>query len=193
MGYPSFNAGDVLTNTDMNAVGLWRITACTVTSSGGTAATASNGVITIGNGNTSITVNSAFSASYKAYKIIFSDGTLSTTADMGFRFGTAATNYAYSFIYTGYNTTVSAAGTTTGTSFAVAGGGSTDTLHSVIEVVNPFQSNRFSLFGSNMSSGSGAGFTTGQHRTAASYTSFSLLLSSGSFASGEIRVYGYRD
>ncbi len=46
--YPVFAAGDVLGAADMNAVGLWRVTTCTVSSAGGTAATASNGVITIG-------------------------------------------------------------------------------------------------------------------------------------------------
>lgn len=33
MGYPSFNVGDVLTATDMNAVGLWLLQTQTVTSS----------------------------------------------------------------------------------------------------------------------------------------------------------------
>jgi hypothetical protein len=61
-----------------------------------------------------------------------------------------------------------------------------------IEVINPFEA-KYGLFFSNMSSGSGAGYTTGQHRTATSYTSFSMLPSAGSFSSGNIRVYGYND
>ena len=193
MTVPSFSVGEVLTAQAMNAVGLWRVTSCTVTSSGGTAATASNGVITIGNGNTTLTVNNAFSADYKAYKVIVSSGTLSGSADVGLRMGTATTNYAYNFTFTSYNNTVSASGTSAGTSFAVAGGGSADFLQLTAEIVNPFESNRFTLFNSFMGSGTGAGFTSGQHRTAASYTSFTLILSTGSFGGGNIRVYGYRD
>jgi hypothetical protein len=189
---PDFTTGAVLTAAQMNAVGLWRITTCTVTSTGGTAATASDGVITIGNGNTLITIDNAFSADFKAYKIILSSGALSGTADIGFRFGTAATNYAFSFLYSNYTNTPLAVGTTTGTSFSIAGGGSTDAIHSSIEVINPFET-KYGLFFSNMSSGSGAGYTTGQHRTATSYTSFSMLPSAGSFSSGNIRVYGYND
>jgi hypothetical protein len=69
---PTFSVGQFNTAAYMNAIGLWRVTTCTVSSTGGTAATASNGVITIGAGNTSVTVVNAFSADFDNYLVAVS-------------------------------------------------------------------------------------------------------------------------
>ncbi len=91
---PDFTVGQVLTAAQMNSIGLFRVTTCTVSSVGGTAATVSNGVVTIGTGNTSVTVNNAFSSDYQSYRIFIENLDTSGTASHLFQFsGITGSNY----------------------------------------------------------------------------------------------------
>lgn len=197
MGFPSFNSGEVLTAADMNAVGLWRVTSCTVTSVGGTAATASNGVITVGNGNTSVTVNNAFSSNYANYKIILRV-TGSQTGDISMTLGNANTGYAYGLIYA-----------TTGagdppalinanfTSFYYIGGHSTTESATAIEVFSPNLARPTQVESKYNRLEPGPGYITGTYtgllNNSNAYTSFTIVPNGGTFTAGLIRVYGYRD
>ena len=199
MSYPSFSVGDVLAASDMNAVGLWRITNCTVTSTGGTSATASNGVITIGNGNTNVRINNAFSADYDFYKIIFSGGGMTGDIAIQMRMGTGTptTGYYWSSVLGRYDNLGSLAGGGTNVGlWAGVGFGSTTGILCEVEVTNPFTAHRTGIkaqhWDTRTGGGTGYGVTGGHLADTTSYTDCQFIASSGSFTGGSIRVYGYR-
>lgn len=190
---PVFTAGSVLTAAQMNAVGLWRITSCTVTSVGGTAATASNGVITVGTSNTSLTISNAFSADFAAYKIIYTGGVGSATTNLTLQLGSSATNYKYALNYAAYNNTPLALGSTTGTSINFAGNASANHTAMNLDLLNPFISNRYTTFNGFYFGINEAGTIVGIHEVNASYTAFTIAAVAGSLSGGTIRVYGYNN
>ena len=193
MGYPVFASGDVLNASDMNAVGLWRVTTCTVTSVGGTAATASNGVITIGTGNTSVTVNNAFSADYDNYRIMLTNSTNSTGANMSIQLSGITTSvYATAgTFYTFGSATVGGFGPAATTSFTF-GPGNAGMTTAVIEIISPFASRRKAMISNGISDGATYLFN-GHCSSTASASGFVILPASGSMTGGTIRVYGYRN
>jgi hypothetical protein len=198
MSYPSFNVGEVLTAADMNAVGLWRVTNCTVTSVGGTAATASNGVITIGTGNTSVTVANAFSANYDGYIIKIIGGSSSAGTNLSFRLGASTTGY-YSGGYVGnYNTALLTALNDNNTSAFTRGGvGLPNALTMDMRLDNPFAA-KVTLYKADYigaDTTSAAGLASGFHNVATSYTDFTVFPTTGgvTMTGGTIRVYGYRN
>lgn len=199
MTFPSFSVGEVLTAADMNAVGLWRITNCTVTSTGGTAATASNGVITIGNGNTNVRINNAFSADYDFYKIILSGGGMSASVGINMRLGTGTptTGYYFGIILGRYDNvgSLSGGGSNIG-QWEGVGFGSTTGILCDVEITNPFTAHRTGLKGwhwdTRTGGGTGFGVSGGHLNDTTSYTDCQFFPSSGTFTGGTIRVYGYR-
>lgn len=195
MPVPVFTTGEVLTAANMNAVGLWRVTGCTVSSVGGTAATASNGVITVGTNNTSVTVSNAFSSDYDNYKIIYTGGVGSTnTIDLTIQLGTANTNYTYALFYiVPPSATISQLSSTTATSWSYSGGITTNGGGLDMDVYGPnlakytYMRNTYlrdDVIGAN---------GTGAQKSTTQFTSFTLALSSGNISGGTIRVYGYRN
>lgn len=194
---PSFTTGDVLTAAQMNGVGLWRVTTCTVTSAGGTAATVSNGVITIGSGNTSVTVSSAFSSDWDNYRIIVSGGALSTAENIRLKLGSSTTGYYDTVVYasTGSLTTPQSTGTSNGSLFARIGAGDGNGISVAIDLMNP-QLAKYTTFGGSYTyPGTPAfiGYCSGIHQVATAYTEFTISPGSGTMTGGTIRVYGYRN
>ena len=194
MGYPVFASGDVLNASDMNAVGLWRVTDCTVTSSGGTAATASNGVITLGTGNTSVTVNSAFSSNYNRYRITIDNIVASNAGDLQFRVGSATAQY-----YGIYNYQISTGTSNTfyqnATGSAYIGGlstsGSAGEQTITFDISQPNQATRTSWTGQSF--GNNYYFNFGyQLADTTQHTSFTIFPTAGTLTGGQIRVYGYQ-
>ena len=178
-----------------NPTGLELITACTVTSVGGTAATASGGVVTIGTSNTSVTVSSAFSTTYDNYKIVVGGGVTSATVSMNMILGANATNYYWSAVISGYGAapTVSAtSGAGIATSWRVSDA-SANSFHANIELQSPNLAVR-ATYQSMSGIATTTGYvllTTGFLNDAAQYTAFTL--SGGTMTGGTIRVYGYRN
>ena len=194
---PDFSVGQVVSAAHMDAVGLWRVTTCTVTSVGGTAATASNGVITTGNGNTSVTVSDAFSAEHRNYKVLMTYGTTSAGGRMNMQLsGATGTSYYTVATYLGFGTATNLAVATSGageTSFYVA---DTNTAGFAVhfDLHNPFVSTTKTFIEGQWMSNSLGGRFTGVQNTNVSHTGFTLTLASGNINSNiEIRVYGYRD
>lgn len=194
MGYPSFTTGEVLTAADMNAVGLWRVTGCTVTSVGGTAATASNGVITIGAGNTSVTVASAFSADYANYRIVISEATASVASDYSFQFSgiTGSVYQTVGFFMTPGSATLNGYGPAAATTWLL-GSQNTVRFANMFDVISPqLAQQKFFMNASGIS-------TTGYYQfsglctSTTAATGFVLTPNSGNFQGGTIRVYGYRN
>lgn len=152
------------------------------------------GTVTIGSAVASVAVAGCFSSLYDNYKIVVSGGVGSAaTADLALQLGSATTNYAYQLVFGAYANVAQAAGATGAASFVIAGGSSTSVASVDCDLLSPFDSTRFTLMMGIMNSGNGAGVFSGQHRTAASFTGFTITPSSGTLTGGTIRVYGYRN
>jgi hypothetical protein len=170
------------------------ITTCTVTSSGGTSATASNGVITIGNGNTSVTVSNAFSANYDNYKILLSNGVNNTIANISCVLGATVAGYSSTRIKNQPNSgTPAGNGIDAGGSWGYFGGTSPNFTVVNADLYNPFAA-RYTVYSGAYMVENGAnseiGTTQGFLSNTTSYTSFTLT--GGTFTSGTLCVYGYR-
>lgn len=200
MPVPVFSVGEVLTAANMNAVGLWRVTTCTVSSVGGTAATASNGVVTIGSGNTSVTVSNAFSADFDHYRIILAGGSGSNASGMSFKLGSSGSGYYSAQAYVtyaadgvgGYVRDNNAA------TWQNIGGSFPNGLALDITLFNPFSSTLRTGLAINSrvdyrTDGAGSLVGNGYHNSAASYSSFTISPGVGSMTGGTLRVYGFRN
>jgi hypothetical protein len=191
---PVFSAGAVLTAAQMNAIGLWRVTTCTVSSAGGTSATASNGVVTIGTNNTSVTVSNAFSSDFDAYKIIINGGTASTAVSLRLSLGASVTGYSSILNYATYaaNTTPLSIGDNNAAQWSYVGYGTSNYLTMSLDIINPFAAKYTQYIAAGWPAETAAGMSTGIHTVATSFTSFVLTPNTGNISGGTIRVYGYR-
>jgi len=192
---PDFTVGQVLTAAQMNSIGLFRVTTCTVSSVGGTAATASNGVVTIGTGNTSVTVNNAFSSDYQSYRIFIENLDTSGTASHLFQFsGITGSNYLSGGSYGSWG---GAAQTGFGNAFTTTWTLSANVLNGTgtvmtLEVTNPNIARR--KYGFNTAQ-AGNGHLTFNHvcTSTSTATGFVISKSGETMTGGTIRVYGYRN
>lgn len=193
MPFPVFASGDVLNASDMNAVGAFRINNCTVTSSGGTAATASNGVITIGNGNTSLTINSAFSTNYDNYLVLMNATTALSGEAIRLQLGSTTTGYYGNLIYANYLSGAPASiGDNNATIFRHISGADGVATSMILFISNPFAASRTLVFSPSYRDTANAGQYNGFVANNTSYTAFTLSTPSGSLTGGTIRVYGYQ-
>ena len=192
---PTFVSGAILTAAQMNSIGMWRNTACTVTSAGGTSATASNGVITIGSNNTSITVSNAFSSDYDNYRITVSGGVGSSAlSGILLTLGSTVTGYYYGGYSIQYTVaTLSADRQANGSSWQV-GYSTTSALSASVELQSPNLAKN-TMF---QAAGAGAGTTSyamnfgGVLIDTTQYTAFTITPSGGANCTGgTIMVYGY--
>jgi len=193
MTFPTFSVGETLRAADMNAVGLWRVSNCTVTSAGGTAATASNGVITVGTGNTSVTVSAAFSSAYDNYRIIYSGGVSSAAVtNISLKLGASSTGYYSSTFFAAVTaTTVTNAGVNNGAVWTYGGLATTTSTSMDFDLLNPFLA-KTTIFANGVYTDTATfGVTNGVHSVATSYTEFTIAPGSGTLTGGTIRVYGY--
>lgn len=188
-------SGWVLLSTGTaNPPGLELITACTVSSTGGTAATVSNGVITVGTSNTGITVSNAFSASFDAYRILLT-GIVASSSSPNCQFSlsgiTGSVYYAAGNYYSWANTTINNYSPAANT-FCVIGTIGTESCGIILDIHNPFLTK--SKFGYSQSSDVSFSFQAA-HRISSttSATGFVLGPATGSWTGGTIRVYGYRN
>jgi hypothetical protein len=177
-----------------NPQGLELITTCTVTSAGGTSATASGGIVTIGAGNTSVTVANAFSSTYDNYKIIVSGGTSSAQVSLKFELGGSAGSYYGTYIYANYATATPLSATINAQqSMLYAGGADINALNMNLELQNPFLAKITNIQALMVGWGNNRGIAVCDHEVASSFTSFRIFPDSGNISSGQIRVYGYRN
>ncbi len=198
MAIKTFTTGEVLTasdtNTYLNDAGLVLITSgITVSSTGGTAATVSNGTVTIGTSNTAVTVSGAFSATYNNYRIIVTNSVGSAVSNVALKLGASTTGYYDSgqvINYSGAGIT----GVSDNNAAAFTRSAVTDTTNwqATIELYAPFLATR-TFYRSEYFGASQAGYFTGLHTSATSHTQFTLTPDSpGTITGGTIRVYGYR-
>lgn len=192
MAYPTFSSGDVLNASDMNAVGLWRVTSGITATNG----TVTDGVVTINSGVASCTVSGCFSSTYKHYRIVVS-GVDCSANGAGAYFtlsGSTGSTYYMAGIYMAYSaSTVNGTnknGTADGGLWSVTG---TERNDAIIDIFSPNVSSR-TTWVVNWSNDLYPGTSQGYDSNSTSHTGFVLKAPSAlTITGGEIRVYGYRD
>ena len=150
---------------------------------------------TIGTTVASVTVTGAFSATYDAYKIIVTGGTISAAAaGLALTFGATATGYYAGANLVTYSTNVATSGANNNSSsFSFAGWGMPNGLVFNVNVDNPFLAKNTLLYGNalvNRTNEYGA-MWSGFLNDTTSYTAFTITPSPGTITGGTIRVYGY--
>jgi hypothetical protein len=150
---------------------------------------------TIGSGVSSVNVTSAFSATYEAYKIIITGGVGSASnAILRLQLGASSSNYFEFLIYGGYAAAAVGGANNNGTAgfFQWAGGSDTNGIYLNVDLQNPFLA-KYTRFGSSQSFNTSVetGTDSGIHKTATSYTDFTISPNTGTLTGGTIYVYGY--
>lgn len=180
MTFPSFNSGDILTASDMNAVGLWLITTVTLT-------------------GTSVNVSNCFSADYDNYRIVMSGVTVTGAADVAWRLrtgGTTATgaNYDQQNV-SQQGTTVTGIQDVSATSFRGCLGGTTYESQSVLDICRPHIADTTTYQYTSYGHFSGAYYFRtggGLHTLTTSYNGMNFF-TVGTAMTGTARIYGYRN
>ena len=149
---------------------------------------------TIGAGVASVDITDAFSATYDNYLVTVTAvdaSAVGPTARLTFG-GVAGSAYYGSMYYDRFT------GLDTGTLRASAAAfmpsgiyGDSDEGTQTITIFNPFASKR-TAFTSNYYGGGYSGWASGMLYTTASYTYFTLTMSTGTMTGGIVTVYGYR-
>ena len=148
---------------------------------------------TIGSAVASVNVTSAFSSTYTNYKIIVAGGTMSAATPLQLKLGASTTGYAYSLVYASFTTaTPLAVVAASDSSFVYAGGGDTNGCYANIDLLRPFDAAYTQYSSTTYGLVTTAGFNTGIHKVATSYTDFTLFPASGTLTGGTITVYGWR-
>lgn len=174
---------------------LQRITDCGVSSAGGTAATASNGVITVGTSNTSVTVTSAFGSGFDNYRVVYNGIETSATNALTLTLnGSTGSTYQDGGFYIGTGAAaITVESTVNRTSFRIGIVESGPVkIAGWFDVFGPNISGRTWVNGGSMTSGF-FNWRQGTDTNTASHTGFSLIPVLGNLTGGTIRVYGYRN
>jgi hypothetical protein len=148
---------------------------------------------TIGTTVSSVTVSSAFSATYDNYLITVNGGTSSNgNTYLRMTLGATVTGYYYGELFRSY-AGVTGAGNLSNGDHWFAGGAKTNGLIMNMELQNPFLSARtiFNFNFANPTTTGEAEFAAGFLDNATSYTAFTLAPNAGTITGGTIRVYGY--
>jgi hypothetical protein len=176
MTFPTFNNGDPLPASDLNAVGMWLVRAQTVTA-----------------GGTSVLITNAFNGDFDNYRVVMTDigGGSGTSAFMTLN-GSAGATYSWAGRFWGY--TVPAGDASSGA--PNAGGfwlGITGTNFSgSFDIQNPFLLKTTKIVGQSSGATYGNAFHGYDSATTAS-DGFTITLASGTLGAGTVKVYGYRN
>ena len=189
MPLTTYTAGEVLTASSLNANLSFAST------NGGLVLISAT---TIGTTVSSVTVSSAFSATYDAYKIVLTGGICSANnAGLVMTLGASATTYSGAFIYYASNGSTVTPGTPNAlsigtTSWQNIGTGSTSVNAMCMEIQNPFlttftytQHSNFDTVNNLIKLGFGV------HSSNTSFTAFTIATATGTMTGGTIAVYGY--
>lgn len=185
MAFPTFASGDVLNASDMNAVGLWKITSVSLN------AVTNN-------------ISNVFSSTYDSYRVVISDlnSATSTTRLVTLRFRTTSDDTGANYFWSAYGFY----GTT-----AFNGGASGSTYSEIISLADStndgaavaFDVHNPNLAKATVFSGHSIGYQSnvtnhasrliaGGVNTSTQYTGFSIIGTTDAL-SGTVRVYGYRN
>jgi hypothetical protein len=195
MTYPVFASGDVLNATDMNAVGLWRITP-TVSGTGVTVA--SDGSVTLTAAPDPFIT--AFSADYRNYRIFttitaFGGGAAAVVMRVasGTTPNTTAANYKNVGGETAYGGSSVSVVTNNGASAFWNVGrvdGSLQFGSIITDVMNPFTST-YTSYNSTFRDGGFSGYQDGLLTVTTSYNGFNIRTNGTNTLTGTIDVFGF--
>jgi hypothetical protein len=174
---PTFYTGDVLTAAQMNAAAMWKIQTFTPSSNQG-----------------AFTMNSAFSADYDSYRLIWSGGVGVGAGSISVTLGASVAGYGWSLPYVVYG-----AGATGGTSigpngsaFPLTGTFTTAYGNFDMTIVDPFKA-KYTRINGTYASLTEAGMYAGLHAVANSYTSLTLTPVTANINGGTFTLYGVRN
>jgi hypothetical protein len=147
---------------------------------------------TIGSAVSSVTVTSAFSATYENYKIVISGGASAAVSFLSLKLGASATQYYQGRLAMTYssNTTNNGVDNNAVAWTNVGGANGANGIHANIDLISPFLAKYTGLGAVDMRDAF-AGFAGGIHKVATSYTDFTITPSGTTLTGGTIYVYGY--
>jgi hypothetical protein len=151
---------------------------------------------TIGTAVSSVTVTSAFSATYDNYFVTINGGVASTNNTLDLQLGSTTTGYFYFGVY-GNPTSATVAGDNGNNTanFRYVGSGDTSILSGQFTLQNPNLAKRTMIYATSNRSGTGNInlVFNGSETSATQHTAFTLLVNTGTITGGTIRVYGYQN
>lgn len=146
---------------------------------------------TIGSAVSSVSVTSAFSATYDNYKIIVSGGTVGGDY-LAIALGASTASYSSGGTLSSFTSTGQSGVNTNAGAKMLYMGYLGNPHSSVIDVFGPYAAN-YTYFTANFSGPTASGRSGGYHGVAASYTDFTISANSGgNITGGTIYVYGYQ-
>lgn len=185
MTYPVFATGDVLPASDMNAIGLWKVTTATATN------------------QSTLSINNCFTNNFDNYRIIFMLTAVSANVNFYWRLRASGTDSTAGYYWGGLrvgtlgtssvNANSPRPGAEVNPSFlssAIPQGTSTIELSRPNESVNTpftFVENFNDTTDQQIRSGGGI------HLVASAYDGITFGVAGGATMSGIVRVYGWRD
>lgn len=192
MTFPVFASGDVLNASDMNGVGLWKITP---TSVAGTGVSLSSGQVVF-SGSTAINVNGCFTSDYRRYRVeINYTHTVGQVLYWRLRAaGTDATtnNYGYITAYRSYAAAAQGNFNGNALSTSVLGYGTANNVGFLsFDIDAPQLAERTSIVGNCSWQDAGA-WVGSQHSLQTAYDGMTFFIASGGTTTGTINIYGYR-
>ena len=149
---------------------------------------------TVGSAVPSVTVTNAFNADFDSYLIQYTNGTMSSSTDIGLRLEGLTSGYYGSAYYDSYLGTANGINRINNQAewFYVGGGDSTGCMVNCT-VYNPFAAVPTFMTYQSWSGGVFTIFGAGKQANYTSVTDFRLRPLAGTFTGGTIRVYGYRN
>jgi hypothetical protein len=178
--------GQLIYETDTNRLAAYN----------GTAWVTQNGLQRVGGGalsGSTTTFSSVFSATYDAYRIVFSNLTASASSGLTMVLGSTTANYNYVSVAATYSTGSYSAqvGEDTAAKWLVVGNLNSGTGGAFMDIVNPFLAARTTFRSDFVNlAGTVAGTLSGYLNNTTSYTAFTIAPSSGT-CTGTVNIYGY--
>jgi hypothetical protein len=186
MTFPSFVSGEVLRATDMNAVGLWKVTTTGTTSS------------------SNLIVDNVFTTNYTNYRLVFSEITGSGVTGLNLLWRSGGSTISLSNYYgtrIGYSYAAAALSSATDNGgaahqiCAIMSGNTTSPASVIVDVFAPQKNNRnTSLTAQGVDArtgGSGAFSYSGFYNATTAMDGFVLTATAQTFSNVNVTIYGY--
>jgi hypothetical protein len=141
----------------------------------------------------SVTVTSAFSATYDNYLITINGGVASTNNSLALQLGSITTGYfGFGFYGNASSSTLTGDNYNNTANFPFAAQGDTSNLSGEISLQNPNLAKATALIVMGTRTGTGGMSNLfGSETSTTQHTAFTLIASTGTITGGTIRVYGY--
>jgi len=190
MALTTYTAGEVLTAASLNDNLAFAITVPASTPGGLTLITSQ----VIGTTVSSVTVSSAFSATYDNYKITVSGGVGSTAQAILMKLGATSAGYYWGLQGADFAGSASTNGASNTSSWRV-GAANTATFSTTLDLMSPNLAKQTAFAGTYLlptaSTAGVMGNTGGFLNDSTQYTAFTLTPTTGTLTGGTILVYGY--